>query len=214
MPPERPGLLMPEKLERWLKESVGISRRLLLSLGHDDDWTFVIKMHGIIEAALNHLLLTQFDNPELAEVVPKLETNNLRTGKMAFIKAYKLLPENACLFVKLFSEVRNRAVHDIKNFDLNLVAYLGGLDSKQQKNWKTALTSWMVSDPSEVSRNLALLVPREAIYNSCMMILLRSYEKHTDTKAQKERIRSATKFFEGRTMFQGFHEPDQSTPTV
>lgn len=170
-------------------------------------------MHGILEAALNHLLLTQFDNPELAEVVSKLETNNLRTGKIAFIKAYKLLPENACLFVKLFSELRNRAVHDIKNFDLSLVAYLGALDSKQQKNWKTALTSWMVSESSEADRNLALSVPNEAIYNSCMMILLLSYEKHTDSEAQMERIRSATKFFEGRMMFQRLGKPQESSPT-
>src|ERR1700731_1022816 len=114
-------LQLPEKLEHWVTKTVGISRQLLASLDHDDDWTFVIKMHGILEAVLNHLLLSRFDNPALADIISKLETNNERTGKIAFINACDLLPENARGFIRLFSQLRNRAVHDVKNFDLNLV---------------------------------------------------------------------------------------------
>jgi hypothetical protein len=75
-------------------------------------------MHGFVEAAVSHLLLTRLNNPALAKIIPKLETNNARTGKLAFVKAYKLLSDDACLFVNVLSEVRNRAVHDIKHFDI------------------------------------------------------------------------------------------------
>jgi hypothetical protein len=207
-------MYMPEPFERWLKDSVGLPRELLESLGRDDDWTFVVKMHGILEAALNHLLLTQFDNPALAQIVPRLETNNERTGKIAFLKAFDLLPTNARTFIKRFSEVRNIAVHDIRNFDLNLVKYLASLkDRELRKSWEIALTSWMGAEPSEAVREFSLHVPKEAIYNSCMMILIRCYEKHTNTEEQGERIRSATKFFEGRMMFQRLGKPQESSPT-
>ena len=200
-------LQLPDNLERWITETVGISRKLLASLDDDDDWTFVIKMHGILEAVLNHLLLSQFNNPALTDIISKLETNNERTGKIAFINACDLLPENARGFIRLFSQLRNRAVHDVKNFDLNLADYLAALDGNKKKNWKTALTSWMVSKPSEQFRDRTLCAPRDAIYNCCMMILIRSHGKHSEAQAQRERIREATEFFRKRPMFEGFGKP-------
>jgi hypothetical protein len=171
----RPPLEISPTLEKWLKDTVGISRSLLDSLDADDDWTFVIKMHGILEAALNHLLLARLDNPSLTRIISRLETSNARTGKLAFIKAYGLLEDNACLFVQTLSEIRNSAVHDVKNFDLTLQKYLARLDSQQLKNWKTAMTSWMSSTPSETVRNITISHPREAIFNCCMIIMITSF---------------------------------------
>jgi hypothetical protein len=80
----------------WLEKSVGIPRSLFASLDTDDDWTFVIKMHGVLEAGLNHLLLTRLfssENPDkLSRLVAQLDTSDPRKGKLAFIKAYDLLP--------------------------------------------------------------------------------------------------------------------------
>jgi hypothetical protein len=171
-----------KKFGKWLNESVGISRALLDSLDKDDDWTFIIKMHGILEAALNHLILGRLHEPKLADIVSHLETNDRRTGKIAFIKAYDLLPSRACLFVRMLSEVRNRAVHDVKNFDLDLIKYLQGLNKEQRNNWKIALTSWSFSTPTQSTLDFSLTVPRNAIYNSCMTIMIRSFQ------AQPERM--------------------------
>jgi hypothetical protein len=165
---------------KWLNESVGISSKLLASLDNDDDWTFIIKMHGILEAGLNHLILSRLHEPNMVDVVSHLETNDRRSGKIAFIKAYNLLSDDACLFVRMLSEVRNRAVHDIKNFDLNLRTYLDSLDPQQQKNWKIALTSWSTSPLSQDLLNFALMFPRRAIYDSCMMIMTRSFQEQPE----------------------------------
>lgn len=164
-----------ERFLQWVHETVGISRELLLSLKKDDDWTFIIKMHGILEAALNHLILSRLD-PKAASFVSHLETNDRRTGKIALIKAYGLLSDNACLFVRMLSEVRNRAVHDIKNFDLDILKYLEGLDKNQRQNWSLGLTSWMVSPPTDrMLLDSALKIPRIAIYNACMGIMIQSF---------------------------------------
>ena len=178
--PETESDAFNQDFTKWLYETAGISKKLLDSLDRDDDWTFVIKMHGILETALNHLILNRLSLPtvvpKMADVISRLETNDRRTGKIAFIKAYDLLPDEACLFVRMLSEVRNRAVHDIKNFDLDLVKYLEGLNKEQKQNWKIGLTSWSFTRP--VPQNLldfSLTVPRNAIYNSCMMIMIRSF---------------------------------------
>jgi hypothetical protein len=181
-----------DEFTQWVYEKAGISKKLLDSLDDDDDWTFVIKMHGILETALNHLILGRLQItgavPKMADIIPQLDTNDRRTGKIAFIKAYDLLPDEACLFVRMLSEVRNRAVHDIKNFDLDLVKYLQGLNKEQKKNWKIALTSWMFTRPiSQNMLDLSLRVPRDAIFNSCMMILIVSFE------VQPERLLEATR---------------------
>ena len=182
----RPHFEIDPDLEKWLQDNVGISRSLLDSLDADDDWTFVIKMHGILEAALNHLLLVRLDNPTLARTISRLETSNARTGKLAFIKAYGLLKDNACLFVQTLSEIRNRAVHDVKNFDLKLRNYLASLDSQQLKKWKTAMGSWIVGTPSELLLNFSVSHPRQAIFNCCMMIIITSYAEQLKADALRD----------------------------
>jgi hypothetical protein len=190
--PEQADFEFNRDFRKWLSATPGISQKLLDSLDRDDDWTFVIKMHGILEAGLNHLILSRLHIPEaipkLADIVSRLETNDRRTGKMAFIKAYDLLPDDACMFVRVLSEIRNRAVHDIKNFDLDLVSYLQSLNKEQKQNWKVALTSWTVTKPvSHELLDFALKVPRNAIFNSCMMIMIRSYH------ARPERLMEAAR---------------------
>lgn len=197
------------KFLAWLSSEVGISTALLMSLKSDDDWTFVIKMHGMLEAGLNHILLTQLGKVEgMQNIVSKLETSNARTGKLAFIKAYKLLSRDECLFVQLLSEVRNRTVHDIKNFDLDLKKYLQSLDSKQLKNWKVALTSWVVDPPSsEAVRKVAIANPRAGIHNSCMMILIRCL------RHQKEAERLSDLFAKTFQEIVQSNEPVPANPT-
>src|SRR5438046_6986493 len=127
-------------------------------------------MHAIIEAGLNRLLLAQINNKKLSEVVSRLETNNARSGKIAFIKAYGLLKSDACLFVKLLSEIRNRCVHDIRNFNFNLKQFFQTQDTKQLKNWKTALTSWVVTQPvPERFREIDIKHTRRSIFIYCMI---------------------------------------------
>ena len=194
--PASPEQAKPDDFDKeftnWLYETAGISPRLLASLDTDDDWTFVIKIHGILETALNHLILNRLQVmhpvPKLVDIISRLETNDRKTGKIAFIKVYDLLPGEACLFVRMLSEVRNRAVHDIKNFDLDLVKYLEGLNKEQKQNWKLALTSWHIQGrPSQNILDFSLTVPRNAIYNSCMMIMIRCFQ------SQPERLLEAAR---------------------
>jgi hypothetical protein len=166
----------------WARDSVGIPTDLIISLDRDDDWAFVIKMHGIVEAGLNHLILNALGRKELQAVIPLLATADRRTGKLAFIKACDLLPEIARKFVSMFAKMRDDLVHDIKNFDFSLEKYFADLDKQQTKNWKTALMCWCVlkrdgklvveEGLEDLLGPVAIKNPRTGIYNACMGLLI------------------------------------------
>lgn len=171
----------------WLDE-VGLDPGLIGSLHKDNDWTFVIKLHAILEAALNHLILSRLGAPT-AEIVEHLETNNARTGKIAFINAYELLPKNCVRFIRSLSEVRNRAVHDFKNFDLDLKKYLAAQNPDQQRNWKLGLTSYLDAydnskKPQELL-DLAMENPRICMMSCCVVIMMLSFESQPHRARQR-----------------------------
>src|SRR6266481_5923296 len=95
-------VFLSEFFEDWVTRTLGLTHSPLRSLENDDDWTFVIKMHAVVEAALNHLLMVRLNDPKLSEITSQLPTNDERKGKMAFIKTFRLLSEDSCLFVRLF----------------------------------------------------------------------------------------------------------------
>ncbi len=166
-----------DQLDKWLEEKAGISKSLLRSLDQDSDWAFIIKIHGIMEVALNHLIGSRLTAPELKPVIAQLETGHDRRGKIAFIQALDLLPENACLFVKLLSKLRGQAVHKIENFDLDLVKYLTNLNKSDQHAWKLALRWW--SEKPIVEERPLDFIPRTRIHAACWTIVLKSFSEST-----------------------------------
>jgi len=175
------------KLEEQLKKDFGLSHSPLESLQSDDDWAFVIKMYGFLETAVNHLLITQLANPKLVKVIAKLPMSDRRYGKMAFVRAYSLLPDNACSFVDLLASVRNHAVHDIKNLDLNLTKYVEDLKPTQLRDWRTAMSCWTGGGGDSATRDLSVKAPRHAIFSCCISIMARSlvHQLVVDAKNQK-----------------------------
>lgn len=177
---------------KYLEESVGISPKFLESLSKDDDWTFIIKIHGLLEAGLNHILLQSLGYPELRKIISKMDTGS---GKLAFVKALDLLPGNARMFVRVLSAVRNAAVHDIRNFDISLMEYQKRLDRDQRRNWKVGLGIGVA--PGTVIDN-----PRAAILQGCMIVL--GY-------AMKQELLAATKRQLHTTMVDGIRELAESS---
>jgi hypothetical protein len=59
-----------------LERAVGVREGFFHRLVDEDDWSFVIKLHALFEAACAHLLLFHFREPELADIVARLELSN------------------------------------------------------------------------------------------------------------------------------------------
>lgn len=171
----------------YLKESVGVPRKLLDAIRKedDDDWTFIIRIHALIEAGLNHMLLVALGRPELRKIISKMPT---ASGKLEFIKALNLMPDGARKFIGVLSTLRNAAVHDITNFDISLRDYEKRLTPAQLKEWRLGLGFGKVDEPLVISE------PRFAIFHGCMLILTYALKHELDavTKRQREARRRET----------------------
>jgi hypothetical protein len=155
-----------------LEERLGIRAGFFSSLDGDNenDWSFLIKLHAIVEAAVSHMLTDQLHRPELSDLFARLEISNKTTGKAAFIDALDLLGKSERRFMSSLSELRNMLVHDVRNVDFDLMQYLGGMTKEQQttflKNFNLIST--------EVTDDIRCLFhhdPRQALWYSGMVFL-------------------------------------------
>jgi|SRR6516225_3092587 hypothetical protein len=121
---------------RALQKEIGISEYFLQNLFKEsDDWSFVVKLNALVEAALTHLLTETIGRPELKDVL----AHTSRAGKTAFATALGLLePEDRRLIVKL-AEMRNVFVHDVKRVNLTIPEYLKSLSEGDRKGFLKAI---------------------------------------------------------------------------
>jgi hypothetical protein len=146
-----------------------------------NDWTFIIKIHALIEVALNHMLAGQFkqgwfglNRPEVSTFVEHFPLHG-KTGKIAFARALGLMSKGPASFISLVSRLRGLLVHDIKNFDFDLVAHLKTLKPEDLEQWKTGLTFNLGEQVEEKFRQFSVEFPHFAIWNGCMSIFALSF---------------------------------------
>lgn len=94
---------------------LGLSKDFLDRLFNEDDWSFVIKLHSLIEAVITQLLIETLGQTKLLEPFANLELSNKKSGKVAFAKELDLLSKEARSFISSLSELRNELVHNIQN---------------------------------------------------------------------------------------------------
>jgi hypothetical protein len=123
-----------------LEAKVGLRENFFRDLLLEDDWSFVIKLHALFEAACTHLLIFHFKEPELTEIFSRLELSNKTTGKIAFLSRLELLGKENRLLVSTLSELRNSLVHDVRNAEFSLVTTIDGLSPSELKQFAIAFS--------------------------------------------------------------------------
>ncbi|MFM2399693.1 MAG: hypothetical protein RL341_1850 [Pseudomonadota bacterium] len=125
-----------------LEAKVGVPSNFFRNLNSTDDWSFVIKLHALFEAACAHLLLFHFKEPELSDVFSRLELSNKTTGKIAFLGKIGLLGKENRRFISTLSELRNSLVHDVRNAEFSLPSLVSSLDGAEVKNLAIAFSPY------------------------------------------------------------------------
>lgn len=118
------------KLEQLLELPPGFVDGLL----NEDDWSYVVKTHALLEAALTHMLIDAND-PRLADVFRKLQLGGGRTGKIAFAKALEVADPASLKLISQISELRNSLVHDVRQFSFKLVPYVQSLPPNESRQF-------------------------------------------------------------------------------
>jgi len=155
-----------------LEHKLGVESGFFASLDGDDenDWSFVIKTHALIEAAISHLLTEHLKRPELAGTFSRLEMSNEATGKVAFATALGLLEKPERRFIISFSELRNMLVHDVRNVNFDLASHVQGMDQKDQDTFQRKFNLLSTEVTNEI-RSLFRLDPRQALWYASMAFL-------------------------------------------
>jgi hypothetical protein len=172
---------------------------LLQLYENEDDWSFVIKIHAFLEAVLTHLLAEHLGKPDLLPVFAYLETSNVRTGKLAFVRAFDLLDKGARRFVHTLSELRNTLVHDVSNVNFRFADYVCQLTEREQKDFVGAFdyafaevaqaNQWPAEQElSSTIDRIVLSAPRLAIIAGTAMISLDIYYKNRDAATRRTAV--------------------------
>lgn len=131
MPDRKDRGVYATMIEHWMTHSLGVDKSFLEGEMPKDDWTLIIRLHALIEAALTNSIVKEFRSPKIKKIIEKLDTSNQSTGKLAFAGALSILDEKAIKYVVLLSELRNLCAHHARNFYLDLKTHLSGDENER-----------------------------------------------------------------------------------
>jgi hypothetical protein len=104
----------------------------------EDDWSFIIKVSALFEAATTHLLAVRFRAPEIETELAFLEQANPRNGKIVLLEKMEALYKEQANFLTKLANLRNQLAHKIENVNFNFDNYISDMD----KNQISAFVKW------------------------------------------------------------------------
>lgn len=128
-----------------LEAELGLPDQWSTFIAAEDDWSFVIKCHALLEAAANRALSLSIGRPELHDLVTRLEMSGQATGKVTALVSLGVLDSDSKRFLSKLSELRNAFVHDVRNTTQTIPSFLASLDKSDRKRFEKAFC-WNVRD--------------------------------------------------------------------
>lgn len=104
----------------------------------EGDWSFIIKVSALFEAATTHLLAVRFRAPEIETELAFLEQANPRNGKIVLLEKMEALYKEQAIFLTKLANLRNQLAHKIENVNFNFDNYISDMD----KNQISAFVKW------------------------------------------------------------------------
>ena len=126
-----------------------------------DDWSFVIKLHALFEAALAHCLCEELGRPELASVLAYTELSRDKAGKVEFGKAIGLLTKRERRFLRSLSEMRNMLVHEVRNTGFTFESHVAAMTAPQRSAFYDRFELDVEVDYVEIDGNR---IPRQQFF--------------------------------------------------
>ena len=126
-------------LEEELELPSGFSKSFLKL----DDWTFVVKGWAYVESILELLVWSKIDHMplEFRKIISRIDSGNMKTGKLAFAKALLLIGPKEWKFLQSFVELRNFVAHGINNIQFDFIGHISSQEEKSQKEFLKKLES-------------------------------------------------------------------------
>ena len=130
---------------RTLESELGLPENWITFIVAEDEWSFIIKSHALLESAANRALTEALGNPNLSDFVARLELSGVKTGKVALLVTLGHLDSDCKRFISKLSEIRNTFVHEVSNTNLNINEFLSNLNENDRKGYVKAF-KWRIKD--------------------------------------------------------------------
>lgn len=142
------------------------------SLLENDDWSFVVKLNALFEAACTEALVARLSCPEIANNLAHLDFADNKKGKVRLCFELGIINDEQRLALNELAELRNNLVHKIENVNFSFAKYIQDLSKGKQetlvKRWGRNLNDTLsfggvtVSKTNFVQENL-----KYVIWQSC-----------------------------------------------
>lgn len=186
-----------QKAVRALQTQLALPTGFLSRLQREDDWSFVIKCHTLMEASLTFLLVSALQDKRTEDFVSRLSITNRRTGKLALVQALHLLDADHMRFIEVLSTLRNQVAHRIENVSFTFEKHVSSLPEKARKDFLNGLDAYSLDvhhtaglrDKPKLLLWLGLLIILTAIHISHEILTLD--QKTERQKLETEALRRA-----------------------
>lgn len=157
-----------------LEKAIGLPTGFYENLVHaNDDWSFVLKLHALMEASLTMLLTERIgsgslpDSSDLTKALARLEMSRTDVGKVQLAFTLGLISKRYRRFLYFLSDLRNDFVHDIKNVNLTLQDHVAPFNQDQRR----AFADKLFINVTEETIRTTLSYPRRSIWLSSLTLL-------------------------------------------
>jgi hypothetical protein len=137
-----------EEGEPLLGLEKGFCRKLLT----EDDWSFVIKTHALIESALTRLIEITVHPRLLGEFVTTFDLSGGRHSKVELLSRCDLIEDPEAKFVRGLSKIRNRLVHNVRHTSCDLFKFVSGHLSENEKDDFVKNTCCLFTEGKDLTR--------------------------------------------------------------
>lgn len=149
-------------------ESLGVPATLVLTLLDEDDWSFLIKLHALIETALTGALVDHFGAPPALAEQFAISAVGGAGGKIKLAYEAELINKPMKDFLDRFAELRNQLVHSIDGIKFSLAGYVQSLSDEKRKQLVAALA---FDGDEQHRRELLGMGPHVAFMHAAMAVM-------------------------------------------
>ncbi|WP_438308549.1 hypothetical protein ACIZ1P_06365 [Pseudomonas guariconensis] len=136
----------------------------------ESDWTLVIKLHTLVEAAVTQLLVAHTD-PALHHVLKHLPLSDSNAGKVRMARDLGLLSPSQFGFIQRFSTLRNRLAHNIEHMEFALADHVGQMDKNQRRVWREDMNWTAPGSTARVDNDSLTDHPKTDLYLAVFRLL-------------------------------------------
>ena len=104
------------------ERELGLPDNWMLDQLRQDDWSFVVKIHALLESAVTYALETAVEQLAMREFVGRLSLSG-RASKLALAELLDLLTRDQISFIRMLSQIRNACVHDVRNVSFSFAKF-------------------------------------------------------------------------------------------